>query len=63
VRLVVDEVLCVGHGVCADIAPEWFELDDRGIAKVLVGELTDDQIVAAEAAVLCCPSEAINLER
>jgi ferredoxin len=63
VRLVVDTQLCVGHGCCVDVAPQWFEMDDSGIANVLVESLDESEAGAAQAAVLSCPSEAIFLRR
>jgi ferredoxin len=63
IRLVVDEQLCVGHGCCAEVAPQWFELDERGIAHVLVEEIPDEEDPGAQRAMLSCPSEAIYLRR
>jgi ferredoxin len=60
-RLVVDEALCVGHGLCVELAPHWFEMDEHGIAHVLIDEVPEDELIEAKAAVLCCPSEAIFL--
>jgi ferredoxin len=29
-KYLVDEALCSGHGLCAAVAPEVYELDDEG---------------------------------
>ncbi len=60
-KLVVDEVLCAGHGVCEDIAPELFALDDSGIAHVLIEEIGEEHLEKAKLAILRCPAEAILL--
>jgi ferredoxin len=44
------------------LAPELFDVDDRGRAVVLVlGELTQDQEHAARAAFANCPEQALVL--
>jgi ferredoxin len=30
----IDHGQCVGHGVCAELVPELFALDDEGVARV-----------------------------
>lgn len=49
----VDEAACAGHGDCAVIAPEVFDLED---IAVVVGTGPDDLIMEAARA---CPSTAI----
>ena len=29
-ELRIDPIACAGHGLCAELAPEWRELDDWG---------------------------------
>ncbi|HVB05795.1 MAG TPA: ferredoxin [Acidimicrobiales bacterium] len=60
-RLVVDEVICVGHAICEDVAPDLFRVDEHGIAHVLVDPVPDGRIEAARTAMLRCPAEAITL--
>ncbi len=57
----VDENLCTGCGLCADICPEVFEMgDDVSIVKVdnISSELEEKVREAAES----CPVEAIIIE-
>jgi ferredoxin len=49
----IDELACAGHGDCAVVAPDVFEVDD--IATV-IGTGPDDVILEAARA---CPSVAI----
>jgi ferredoxin len=62
-KIVVDEVLCAGHGVCEDVAPELFAVDDSGMAHVLIEEIGDEYLEKAKLAILRCPAEAITLIR
>jgi len=61
-RLVVDEVLCAGHAVCEEVAPDLFEVGSDGIARVRVEVVPTEAFERARLAVLRCPAEAIRLE-
>lgn len=58
----VDAGLCQAHGLCNDICPDAFSLDEWGYAY------TDDQPVpaslegAVRQAVAACPERAISVE-
>ena len=60
-KIVVDEILCAGHGVCVDAAPLLFVVEDSGIARVLVDEIGDEDLPAARSAMQRCPAEAITI--
>ena len=49
----VDRSVCIGCGTCEVTAPEIFQLDDEGLARVLVPE-SDDEALLREAAEGCC---------
>jgi ferredoxin len=49
----IDELACAGHGDCAVVAPDVFELED---IAVVIGTGPDDVIIEAARA---CPSTAI----
>ncbi len=55
---VVDQDLCIGCGLCANIAPDIFEMQDDGKAVAIVEETQDD---AAQEAADSCPTAAISL--
>lgn len=55
-RIVIDQSLCSGFGACAELAPDLFELEPGGIARVRVGESDDEAVLEAAAA---CPMGAI----
>jgi ferredoxin len=62
-RIVFDREKCQGHGRCYALAPDLFDADDEGYAVVLVtGDLSDDQLAAAQLAADNCPEYAISVE-
>jgi ferredoxin len=62
-RLVVDIIECDGHGICAELLPEWVRLDDWGYPII------DDRVIPpalmahAKRAVTACPSLALRLDK
>lgn len=50
---------CLGCGACTGICPDVFELDDEGLAKVIVGETEDP---AVQDAIDGCPVGVIEAE-
>ena len=62
-RVVVDTAACQGHARCEDVAPELFAVgdEDDARARVLLPEVPDDLLKAAEDAVFYCPMGAISL--
>jgi ferredoxin len=59
-RVLVDRTLCQGHGQCAVVAPDVFDLDDDGVMHCL--EHPDPiHRAAVELAVRFCPEEALTL--
>lgn len=60
-RIVVDEDLCQGHGVCESEAPELFEVSRDRTVEVLQPRPGPDQRRAAEMAVTYCPTHALSI--
>ncbi len=54
----VNKDKCIGCGACTATAPEVFDFDDDGLAKVIKNEVNDDVKMAAES----CPTEAIEID-
>lgn len=61
IKVNVDMNYCQGHGECALIAPDVFELGDDDVLR-WKDEVPDDRRADMEAAVDVCPTMAINLE-
>jgi ferredoxin len=57
-EIVIDRSLCSGFGACAELAPDVFEVDDRGQATARVGQSNDPAVREAAAA---CPMAAIRV--
>ncbi len=61
-RIVHDAARCQSMGVCESVAAKLFELNDAAELTLLTGgEVSDDQLENARAAVAGCPNEALRL--
>lgn len=58
-KLTVVPEVCKGHGLCARIAPDLFELDDSGLAFFRVDKISDEFESVARKAMFICPEGAI----
>ena len=61
-RLRVDPIACDGHGLCAELLPEWIELDDWGYPIVDRRPVPHALRAHALRAVRDCPKLALRLE-
>ena len=59
----VDPIACCGHGVCAELFPEWIRLDDWGYPIIHSEPIPAELLPAARWAVSNCPTLALNLRR
>lgn len=59
-KLKVNKDLCIGCGACQALANEVFEIEDDGLAKVIVDEVPNELIEDATDAKEGCPTEAIE---
>ena len=62
-RLRVNPIACEAHGLCAELLPEWIELDDWGYPIIDDRPLPPDLLDHARRAVESCPTLALLLER
>jgi ferredoxin len=62
-QLVVDPIACTGHGMCAELFPEWVELDDWGYPIINEDDVPRNLHEHAERAVKSCPVLALRLQR
>src|ERR1700739_1377720 len=60
-RVSVDTARCQGHGRCAIVAPEVFDVDDLGQGKVVLDPCPEEFRAAAEEAEFSCPETAITV--
>ncbi|GGJ41052.1 ferredoxin [Streptomyces brasiliensis] len=61
-KAVIDTDKCVGHGQCAMMAPDVFDLDADGYARVIAADITGDLRRDTETAAMACPEQAIGIE-
>ncbi|HID71710.1 MAG TPA: ferredoxin [Thermoplasmata archaeon] len=58
----VDPDACIGCGLCENLCPEVFEMDEeKGISVVKVDEIAEDAEECTKQAVEECPSSAISV--
>ena len=60
-RVTVDRARCEGHGVCEEIAPEVYRLDDEGELEILVDPVPAEQEQKAESGARLCPVAALTI--
>ena len=60
-RIAVDREKCSGLGICEGLAPDLFEVDEDGKARVLVDSINERSLRDAEDAVIGCPMMALKL--
>jgi ferredoxin len=62
-RLVVNPITCVAHGICAELFPEWITLDDWGYPIIDARPVPAGLEEHARRAAAACPTLALILER
>jgi len=61
-RVTVDPDLCEANGVCANLVPQVFDLDDEDVLHITVGEVPAGLADKVRLAVQSCPKMALSLE-
>ena len=62
-RLVVNPVACTGHGLCAELFPEWIALDDWGYPIIDPRPVPPHLEAHARRAISACPTLALLLRK
>lgn len=63
IRIEADREACEGHGLCEQVAPAVYQLDDEGIVVLVHDEIDESQQAAAEAGARVCPVAALHVRR
>ncbi|MGL4990851.1 MAG: ferredoxin [Sarcina sp.] len=61
-KAIVDRNTCVGCGLCADLCPAVFSMDDEGVSVPISEDIPSDYLSDAEQAMEQCPVAAITIE-
>ena len=61
-RIAADRERCEGHGLCADTAPDVYDLDDDAVVVVLREDVPPALERKAEAGARVCPVAALRVE-
>ena len=61
-RVTVNKNKCHGHNRCVALAEEVFDVDDEGLAVVLLDTVPPEQKKKVQRAELACPERAITIE-
>jgi ferredoxin len=57
-RTVVNRALCMGHALCASLAPELFTVDDEGCSNIGQPEVLVGLEDVARSGAMNCPERA-----
>ena len=52
----VDPIACAGHGICAELLPQWIRLDDWGYPIIRDSAIPLELMAQARWAVANCPA-------
>ena len=61
-RVTVDRDSCEANGVCANLVPEVFEVDDEDILHIGTDQVPGELADAVRLAVRSCPKAALSLD-
>jgi ferredoxin len=61
-KVIVDKDLCTGCGLCVDVCPEVFEMDDDNQARAKTNPVPSNAESPCREASDQCPESAIKIE-
>ena len=61
-KVEVDQDICIGCGLCTNIAPDVFSMNEDNKAQAKDGEITEKDQTLVEDAANSCPVSAIILK-
>jgi ferredoxin len=60
-RVIADRGACCGYGVCAEICPEIYQVDDIGVVRLLTDIVPEGLEIKAKEAASACPQNALRV--
>lgn len=61
-RVNVNLPACEGHGLCTQVAPDVYELDDEGYVRLRQDPVPEALAASAAAGARVCPVTALSLQ-
>ncbi|MBU4299191.1 ferredoxin [Patescibacteria group bacterium] len=61
-KIIVDNDKCIGCGLCANLCPEVFEIDESNKSRVKAGADMEKNEKCAKESIQSCPVTAISNE-
>lgn len=61
-RITADRGRCCGYGLCAQLCPEIYKLDEDGLVVLATDTVPDGLEEAAREGAAACPAEALAIE-
>ena len=58
-KAIVNQNRCIGCGLCCNMCPSVFGIDDIGKAEV-INEVSEENANHVQGAIYCCPTHAIK---
>jgi len=61
VRIIADRSACCGYGVCAELCPEVYKVDDIGVVALLMEVVPESLQDKAREGASACPTNALRV--
>lgn len=60
-RIELDRELCESNGLCEDVAPQYFRVEDDDTLTIISETVADGDVELVERAIDRCPKQALRL--
>ena len=60
-KVIADATMCCGYGLCAQMCPEIYKLDENGIVYLETDTVPEELLDAAIEGAECCPAQALQV--
>jgi ferredoxin len=62
IKAIAERSACCGYGICAEICPQVFQLDENGFVTVAVSVIPAGLEAQGREAAAACPQSALTIE-
>lgn len=60
-KVSIDASLCCGYGLCNQMCPEIYKLNDEGIVYLETDTVPEELLESAQEGADCCPASVITI--